>query len=87
VHKTREEILGQKSILDIRGVKKKYEEQETQGLAADPIVEYMNKEQLEKLIAATEAKMKKAAKEMDFMSAAQFRDEVFALKKKIEKMS
>lgn len=87
VHKTREEILEQKSILDIRGVKKKYEEQETQGLAADPIVEYMNKEQLEKLIAATEAKMKKAAKEMDFMSAAQFRDEVFALKKKIEKMS
>jgi excinuclease ABC subunit B len=87
VHKTREEILEQKSILDIRGVKKKYEEQETQGLAADPIVEYMNKEQLEKLIAATEAKMKKAAKEMDFMSAAQFRDEVFALKKKVEKMS
>ena len=48
---------------------------------------YMNKEQLEKLIAATEAKMKKAAKEMDFMSAAQFRDEAFALKKKVEKMS
>lgn len=87
VHKTREEILGQKSILDIRGVKKKYDEEETVGLVADPIVEYMNKEQLEKLIAATEAKMKKAAKEMDFMSAAQFRDEVFALKKKIEKMS
>ena len=87
VHKTREEILGQKSILDIRGVKKEYEEKEPLDLVADPIVEYMNKEQLEKLIAATEAKMKKAAKEMDFMSAAQFRDEVFALKKKIEKMS
>ncbi|MEY2950553.1 MAG: hypothetical protein RLZZ248_1754 [Bacteroidota bacterium] len=87
VHKTREEILGQKSILDIRGVKKEYEEKDTLDLVADPIVEYMNKEQLEKLIAATEAKMKKAAKEMDFMSAAQFRDEVFALKKKIEKMS
>ena len=87
VHKTREEILGQKSILDIRGVKKEYEEKDTLDLVADPIVEYMNKEQLEKLIAAKEAKMKKAAKEMDFMSAAQFRDEVFALKKKIEKMS
>lgn len=87
VHKTREEILGQQSILDIRGVKKEYEENQALGLVADPIVEYMNKEQLEKLISATEAKMKKAAKEMDFMSAAQFRDEVIALKKKIEKMS
>jgi len=84
VSKTREEILNQGSILDIRGNKTNaYIEPDELSIAADPIVEYMTKDQLEKMIAETERKMKKAAKELDFISAAQYRDELFALKKKL----
>ena len=84
VSKTREEIMNQGSILDIRGNKSNaYIEPEELSVAADPIIEYMTKDQLEKLIAETERKMKKAAKELDFISAAQYRDELFALKKKL----
>lgn len=83
--KTKEEIMNQKSILDIRGKKPRaYIEPEESSIAADPIVGYMSKEQLERLITVTEEKMKKAAKELDFISAAQFRDELFALKKKVK---
>ncbi len=86
VSKSREEIINQKSILDIRtSHPKAYIEPEKPSIAADPIVEYMSKDQLEKLIMETERKMKKAAKELDFISAAQFRDELFALKKKQKK--
>jgi excinuclease ABC subunit B len=83
VYKSREEILEQKTILDIRGGRKAYVEPEISSMAADPLVEYLSKDQLRKLVSEAEAKMKKAAKEMDFMSAAQFRDELFALKKKL----
>ena len=83
IKKTKEEIMNQKSILDIRGKKARaYIESEEPSIAADPIVNYMSKDQLDRLILETEAKMKKAAKDLDFMSAAQFRDELFALKKK-----
>lgn len=84
VSKTREEIMSQGSILDIRGKKTNaYIEPEELSIAADPIVEYMTKDQIEKMIAETERKMKKAAKDLDFISAAQYRDELFALKKKL----
>ena len=76
--------MNQGSILDIRGNKTNaYIEPEELSIAADPIVEYMTKDQIEKMIAETERKMKKAAKELDFISAAQYRDELFALKKKL----
>ena len=76
------EIINQKSILDVRGKKSSaYIEPEEANLAADPIVDYMTKDQLEKVIEQTERKMKKAAKELDFIAAAQYRDELFALKK------
>ena len=85
VTKSRDEIINSKSILDIRG-KKAYVEPEEPSLAADPVVEYMDRDQLEKMKAATEAKMKAAAKELDFMAAAQFRDELFAIKKRLKAM-
>lgn len=83
IMKTKEEIMNQKSILDIRGKKPKaYIEPEEPSLAADPLIKYMSKDQLDKLIIETEVRMKKAAKELDFITAAQHRDELFALKKK-----
>ncbi len=84
VSKTREEIMNQGSILDIReGGKKVYVEPTEPSLAADPIVGYMTRDQIEKMMAETERKMKKAAKELDFITAAHYRDELFALKKKL----
>lgn len=84
ISKTREEILNQKSILDIRGKKQvAYVEEAIQIVAADPVVEYMNRDQIQKLISDTEYKMKQAAKDLDFITAAQLRDELMALKKKI----
>jgi excinuclease ABC subunit B len=77
--------LAQKSVLDIRGVSSKaYIEPEEHDIAADPVIGYMNRDQIEALISETESKMKKAAKELDFITAAQYRDELFALKKKLK---
>jgi len=85
VRKTREEIMEKKTILDIRGKKTRaYVEPEEPSLAADPVVGYLSRDQLEKMLTDTEAKMKKAAKELDFISAAQYRDELFALKKQLK---
>jgi len=85
ITKSKEEILAQKSILDIKGKKsKQYQEADSEiSLAADPIIAYMSKEQLEKMVKDTEAKMKQAAKDLDFITAATYRDELFALKKKL----
>jgi excinuclease ABC subunit B len=85
VSRTREEIIQAGSILDIRGKKQNaYVEKEELGMAADPVMDYMSREQFEKMMAQTEKKMKEAAKELDFISAAQYRDELLALKKKFK---
>lgn len=83
VTKTKEEIMAQRSILDIRGVVQPdyYVEAEEANLAAEPIVAYASRSQLEKMIAETENRMKKAAKDLDFITAAQLRDEMLAMKK------
>ncbi|MEO0628671.1 MAG: helicase-related protein, partial [Bacteroidota bacterium] len=84
--KTREEILERKTILDIRGGQKKraYVEAERPSVAADPVVGRMTRDQLERSIAETDKRMKTAAKELDFMTAAQLRDELFALKARLK---
>ncbi len=84
LRKTREQILNKSSILDIRGDQKMYIEPDQPSIAADPVVGYMTRDQIEKAIAETERKMKKAAKELDFMSAAQFRDDMLALKNRLK---
>lgn len=84
VGKTKEEILAQHSILDIRG-KKAYVEPERSDIAADPLLNYLSREQLESMVAETEKLMKAAAKELDFLTAAQHRDTITALKKKLSK--
>ena len=52
--------------------------------AADPIVERMTRPQIEKLIAETTRRMKEAARQLDFLQAAQYRDEIIRLQKEIE---
>ena len=63
---------------------KAYLEADTIAFAADPIIERMTRPQLEKSIENTTALMKKAAKELDFIQAAQYRDEIARLQKLLE---
>ncbi len=53
-------------------------------MAADPIEERMTRPQMEKLIEETNRKMKEAAKNLDFLQAAQYRDEIVRLQKELE---
>ena len=69
---------------DIKELKQSLnKEQATIGLAADPIIEHMTRQQIEKLIAETTRRMKEAAKKLDFLQAAQYRDEIIRLQKEI----
>jgi len=82
VTKTRDEIMKQSQVLDIRNNSDKiYVEKDETDLAADPIVQFMTKPQLEKAIQASKGRMQKAAKETDYIEAARIRDEMFALQK------
>jgi excinuclease ABC subunit B len=63
---------------------KAYQEPEELNMAADPVVQYMNPEELKKQIGKLKSAMVRAAKEMDFMEAARLRDEMYALEKLLE---
>lgn len=86
VGKSREAIIEQTSVMDFKGgIQKAYIEKEmTDNLAADPIVQYMTKPELQKSIDKTKKDMALAAKDMDFLLAAKLRDEMFALEKVME---
>jgi excinuclease ABC subunit B len=60
---------------------KAYIEPERPDIAADPVIQYMNREALEKAIEKTRKNMEKAASELDFIQAARFRDELADLQK------
>ena len=82
--KNREEILRQTGVADKKKGTKKYYIEEEQTLAADPVVAYMDKDQLKKLANETRKKMEKAAKDLDFMEAARLRDELQEVEKMIK---
>jgi excinuclease ABC subunit B len=85
IFKSREAIMEQTSIADSKATTKMYyNEPEQLSLAADPIVGYMTKPQLEKLIEETKRKMERAAKDLDFLEAARFRDEIGQLREKLK---
>ncbi len=76
---------GFQGVLGAEGSKQRvYIEPDTATMVADPIVRSMSKEELEKSIANTTALMKQAAKDLDFMQAAQYRDEIIRLQKELE---
>ncbi|BDD02885.1 excinuclease ABC subunit UvrB [Aureibacter tunicatorum] len=84
VRKSKESIMEQTSVADAKKPTeqhKYYVEPEEASVVEDPVVSYMDTEQLEKLIAETQKKMEKAASAFDFIQAAKFRDEISALKK------
>jgi len=79
IYKTERNVLGREISLYDQG-------RETEGVLEDPIVANMNKEQLGKAVAAAKKEMERAASELDFMRAAKFRDEMKALKQRLEAM-
>jgi excinuclease ABC subunit B len=83
LNKSKAEILGQSKVIDDAYDIINYDDKPS--LAADPVVQYMNKDQLQKLLEETQSRMKKAAKEEDFMEAARLRDEMMEIGKMIKK--
>ncbi len=84
VGKSREAIMEQTSMLDFSENNtraKAYVEVDEVSMAADPIVQYMTKPEMQKSIDKTRKDMAKAAKDMDFLLAARLRDEMFAMEK------
>ena len=88
-------VKGIRSVLASLSPKEKETEKPTKGyapfiemddasMAADPIILQMSKEQLTKSIAHTTALMKEAAKNLDFIQAAQYRDELMRLQQMME---
>ena len=84
IKRDRASIMQQTAVMDGDGSKKAYVEPEGLSLAADPVMQFMSVADLEKNASLLESRMKKAAKELDFMMAAQLRDELFAIRKLID---
>ncbi len=83
--KSMSDILGQTAVAGMKGQSPAaYYEKETVDVAADPVIRYMTKEKLQKLVAKTRKSMESAVKELDFLEAARYRDEVIALEKLLE---
>ncbi len=61
-----------------------YVEPETKAMVADPIVERLTRPQIEKNIDNLTRLMKDAAKKLDFIQAAQYRDEIVRMQKELE---
>lgn len=81
------EIIGQTVVADSKSrAPKPYVEKESVNEAADPLVNYLNKDQLKKLVDETRRAMEKAAKELDFYEAARLRDEMQAYRTRLENM-
>jgi excinuclease ABC subunit B len=89
VIKSRDRIMGQTKVADSKKNAKMYAEPmpgDAQ-IAADPVVQFLSKDKLEKLIQQTQKQMEKAAKELNFMEAARLRDEWQSQKSRLAELS
>lgn len=82
--KSKEAILEQTMVADSKPTTKGYYvEPETYSIAADPLMAFMNEAQIKKLIVETRSKMEGAAKDLDFLQAARYRDELRQLEERL----
>jgi excinuclease ABC subunit B len=81
--KTTKSIMG-RPVSEITG-ERYYVEPEESDLAADPLIQYMDKGALQNTITKTKRAMEKAARELDFIEAARLRDEMFKLQEIVDK--
>ena len=80
IQKSRESILVQTTLAANKHIEYNKDES-TPSIASDPVLKYMNKNEIEKVIKATKKKMDAAAKDLDFIEAAKLRDELIELMK------
>jgi len=86
VVKSIEQIMDQTSVADAKkGEFSTYSDQtkDSLSIAADPVFDYMSKDSIQKAIKETEKSMMRAAKDMDFLEAAKYRDQIEELKKRL----
>lgn len=85
VRKSKEAILAQTNVADKNPEKREYSyQEEAPSIAADPVLQYATEEQLGKMIETTKKRMEQAAKDLDFMQAAKFRDELYELQTRVK---
>ena len=84
IKRSTESILKQTKVADTEGKEKIYDLSVETAMAADPVFEYMSKDQLQKSIKKVKGDMEKAAKALDFIEAARLRDEMFVLDNKLK---
>jgi excinuclease ABC subunit B len=86
IKRDRADVMRQTAVIDIHDTegRRVYVEQEEVSLAADPVVPYLGLDQLRRNMELLETQMRKAAKELDFIAAAQLRDDLFAMRKLVE---
>lgn len=87
ITRSKDNIMASTKVADSKSTSeaKYYVETENVGIAADPVVQYMSKDQLEKLLDQTKKAMQKAAKDLNFIEAARLRDEMYNLQEMIKK--
>lgn len=87
--KSRERIMGQTKVADSKKNAKVYAENfdSDNSVAADPVVQYLSKDKLEKLISQTQKRMEAAAKDLNFMEAARLRDEWQGMKNRLAELN
>ncbi len=78
------EPSGLSGTIEYKTAPKAYVEKDVINTAADPLVKYMNDDQLKKQYDLSRRAMEKAAKELDFIEAARLRDEMLGYKELIE---
>ena len=88
IKKSIEQIMGQTSVLDIKGFDERspYAIDELITVAADEQPTYQTIPQMETAIKQIKKKMEKSARDLDFMEAARLRDEMFRMQKELEGM-
>lgn len=84
IKRSKESIMKQTKVANKEGKEKIYDIRVEQAMAADPVFEYMSKDQLQKSIKKIKSDMEAAAKQLDFIEAARLRDEMFVLENKLK---
>ncbi len=85
IFKSTDAIMGQTVVADSRKEHEKAYVEKEAGIAADPVVQYMNRQAIQEAIAKTKKEMQKAAKQLDFIEAARLRDEMKGLEELMAK--
>jgi len=87
IRKSVEAIMGQTAVADTsRKASDAYIEKQGSDIAADPVIKYMDKTQLEKAIVKTRKEIERVVKDLDFVEAARLRDEMMEMEKILTQM-